>query len=161
MEYVTVFDASQKGLDWWAPVFGTSFALIGLHALLRRRDASLHGMRRVGIVLYILFGLGIATLPPLVQSRHRTALIAALREGRAAVVEGRVQDFVPMPWSGHARECFTLQETRFCYSDFAVSAGFNNTRSHGGPLREGLQVRVHHVDRVIARLEVAKGQGTK
>jgi hypothetical protein len=93
---------------------------------------------------------------PYIHWTQRSALVSALREGRTFVVEGRVRDFVPMPWSGHAHECFRVAETTFCYSDFEVTPGFNNARSHGGPIREGLQVRIHHVDSVIARLEVAR-----
>jgi hypothetical protein len=90
--------------------------------------------------------------------QQRAFLVSALRDGRATVVEGRVYDFDPMPFSGHKMECFKVQDRCFCYSDFVVTQGFNQTRSHGGPIYEGLQVRVHHVGSAIARLEVAKEQ---
>ena len=50
---------------------------------------------------------------------------------------------------------------RFQYSDFMYSGGFNNTASHGGPIRPGLQVRVCYLpgpsddENVILRLEAA------
>jgi len=37
-----------------------------------------------------------------------------------------------------------------------VTAGFNNTLSHGGPIHEGLRVRIADVDGAIARLEIAR-----
>ena len=162
MGYVTVFDAGHKGLDWTAPLFGAAFVFFGAHTLLTKRGTPPYdkAVWRVFTVLFTLFGLGIGIVVPVVHWRDRSELVAALESGQATVVEGPVRDFVPMPWSGHAMECFSVEETRFCYSDFVVTAGFNNARSHGGPIREGLQVRIHHVDCTIARLEVAKDQGS-
>jgi len=82
--------------------------------------------------------------------------VMALRDGQYAVVEGYVSDFVPMPHSGHSMESFVVQGHRFSYSDYVVSAGFNNTASHGGPIREGLYVRVTYTNDVILRLEIAQ-----
>jgi len=80
----------------------------------------------------------------------------AIAAGRYAVVEGRVHDFRPMPAHGHALEHFCVQQACFAYSDFEASPGFNNTASHGGPIREGLPVRVAHVGNTIVRLEVMR-----
>ena len=70
------------------------------------------------------------------------------------VVEGYVTDLRPMPYQGHQDECFTVQPATFCYSDYDVSPGFNNSASHGGPIREGLPVRVSYVGGTILRLEI-------
>jgi len=61
-----------------------------------------------------------------------------------------------MPYTGHQDETFTVNGVRFSYSDFGVTCGFNNSASHGGPIREGLQVRIHYVGNAILRLEVAR-----
>jgi hypothetical protein len=45
---------------------------------------------------------------------------------------------------------------RFQYSDYVITAGFNNTSSHGGPIREGLPVRIWYLDGEILRLDIAK-----
>jgi hypothetical protein len=80
----------------------------------------------------------------------------AVADGRFHLVEGRVHDFRPMPVHGHALEHFCVQQACFAYSDFEASPGFNRTSSHGGPIREGLAVRVAHVGNTIVRLEVEK-----
>jgi hypothetical protein len=59
-----------------------------------------------------------------------------------------------MPYEGHQDECFSVQAQTFCYSDYEVTAGFNNATSHGGPIREGLPVRVSYIGNTIVRLEV-------
>ena len=81
--------------------------------------------------------------------------VGALRSGKYQVGEGRVENFVPMPVSGHAMESFSVGGVDFSYSDYSVTAGFNKTSSHGGPIRTGLPVGISYVDNEILRLEVA------
>jgi hypothetical protein len=63
-------------------------------------------------------------------------------KGEYATVEGEVSDFHPMPYSGHQNETFAVNGVQFSYSDYVVNPCFNNTVSHGGPIREGIRVRV-------------------
>jgi len=53
-------------------------------------------------------------------------------------------------------ERFCVSGVCFAYSDFVITSGFNNTSSHGGPIREGLPVRVTYVGDMIVKLEVAR-----
>jgi hypothetical protein len=77
-----------------------------------------------------------------------------LLSGQAKVVEGRVERFVPMPYGGHDFEQFSVGGVSFAYSDFVLACGFRNTSSHGGPIREGIDVRIHYVDGDILKLEI-------
>jgi hypothetical protein len=79
-----------------------------------------------------------------------------LERGNCSVVEGVVENFHPMPKSGHDTERFEVNGVHFSYSDYVMSPGFNNTASHGGPIRDGLQVRICHNSGDILRLEVAR-----
>jgi hypothetical protein len=157
VDYVTVFDASHKWLDWTAPVIGCAIGNVAAIQYRKRQQPPFDTrFARIFALAGMVWGFGIATVIPYIQWGERSALVTALREGRASIVEGPVHDFVPMPWSGHAQECFGVRSTTFCYSDFIVTPGFNNARSHGGPIQEGLHVRIHHVNTVIAQLEVAR-----
>ena len=61
------------------------------------------------------------------------------------VIEGVVKDFHPMPYTGHDSERFVVNGVNFAYSDFNfLKGGFNNASSHGGPIREDLQVKIAH-----------------
>ncbi len=66
-----------------------------------------------------------------------------------------------MPEGGHADEHFLVNGVSFSYSDYEISAGFNNTSSHGGPIHEGLPVHIWYRDigngrnNEILRLEIA------
>jgi hypothetical protein len=83
-------------------------------------------------------------------------LRTAARNGSTEVVEGKVEQFVPMPPEGHAKETFIVNGQYFAYSDYDMTKGFNHTQSHGGPMKEGLQVRITHVDGSIVKLEIAQ-----
>jgi hypothetical protein len=77
------------------------------------------------------------------------------RAGNFKVIEGRVANFHPMRPQGHEMETLSVGGVRFSYSDFILTGCFNNTASHGGPLREGLPVRISYTDNCILKLEVA------
>jgi hypothetical protein len=72
-------------------------------------------------------------------------------------VEGPVQGLVCEP----KRESFAVQGVRFDYSDYDLTPCFHNAATHGGPMRDGLYVRITYIrDPVfgrngIIRLEVA------
>jgi hypothetical protein len=164
MTYTTVFDASQHGYEnFWSltPIL----ILVALGAMLVFRPAlmqlvlpqGLQGRaRRIFSWCYFIFSLlmAAALLPGTLAEYQRAT--SDLREGRYSVVEGPVSDFMPMPYEGHAQESFTVNGHRFSYSDYIMTAGFRNTASHGGPIREGLYVRISYSGNLILRLEVAQ-----
>jgi hypothetical protein len=159
--YTTVFDVAQSGYRQW------SFAASGLIFV------------AVGLALPILMRIGIFRKPPAWMQKwfpsvflgfaifwttscfiatytdYRRA-VSAIRNNRAQVIEGVVTDFKPMPYTGHAMESFVVQGVRFDYSDYVITAGFNNTSSHGGPIREGLPVKIWHLGGEILRLDIKK-----
>jgi hypothetical protein len=88
-------------------------------------------------------------------SDYRRA-VNAMRNGSAKIVEGTVTRFAPMPHTGHSMESFGVNGLEFEYSDFFATAGFNNTATYGGPIREGLFVKIWHLGGEILRLDVEK-----
>jgi hypothetical protein len=63
-----------------------------------------------------------------------------------------------MPPSGQGCESFLVDGQSFKYNDAAYNGGFEKSSLYGGPIREGLQVRIWYVDNVIVRLEIARNQ---
>jgi hypothetical protein len=161
MEYRTVFDIVKVGYkSWWFPAAGLILVAVGAGlVLLGPRSPS--WSKRPGWNRAIAFGfLGFAvfwTLVTFLSTYSEYAhLRAAVDEGRFRTVEGVVSGFRPMPVSGHSMEHFCVRDECFEYSDYMIIAGFNNTSSHGGPIREGMAVRVSYVGDEIVKLEVAK-----
>jgi hypothetical protein len=151
MGYITVFDITQSGFrGWWVPAFGMLFVLIGV-SLVKKRARKHRGK----VLASIYLGLSIlwtGTVCTVLVSNH-FKLTSALREGRCQVAEGTVTEFHAVD---EKREWFVVNGTRFEYSDFSVGSGFNNMAMYGGPIHEGLHVRIHHLGNDIVKLEVAR-----
>ena len=146
-DYITVFDITKAGFkSWYFSAFGLIFIVIGfaLPTLIRR------GLFRqpppwmekwfprffLGFAILWTSTTFIGTFADYWKGVH------AMHDNRAEVVEGLVTQFKPMPYGGHANESFVVQGVRFEYSDYGVTAGFNNTASHGVPIREGLLIKI-------------------
>ena len=150
-----VFDLYQKSFQWWFPAFGIIFVVIGGAIVwLGRRKDSWRERRLFGYVI-IGFACLWSGVTFLSTFSEYVRLHSAYRRSQFKIVEGRVTNFHPMPYEGHQDECFSVQSQTFCYSDYEVTAGFNNSASHGGPIRDGLPVRVSYIGSRIVRLEVA------
>ena len=154
-QYRLVFDLSQKSFQWWFPAFGLIFVAVGgVIIWLGRRNRWPLSRRFVGYFMVgfacLWSGLAFTTMFP-----EYLNLRSVYRKGQFSVVEGPVTNFRPMPYEGHQEECFSVQSQTFCYSDYVVTGGFNNATSHGGPIREGLPVRVSYIGNTIVRLEVS------
>jgi hypothetical protein len=148
MEYRVVFDVSGRGYEA-IPYLGVIVpVLLGLAfgAWAWRARKLPTGPQFIPFVFAaVLCGsLAIACFWFLIPFRYAAAA-AALHNGTAQVVEGQVENFHPMPRTGHDTERFTVNGVLFSYSDAELTPGFNQTSSHGGPIREGLDVRIHYI----------------
>jgi hypothetical protein len=149
MNYTTVFDVSQNGYAaWWFPAAG--LIVVVLCVIFAER------MRRVSIAFCLLWTVSVfaATF-----TDYRAAL-SKLREGNYAIVEGPVTDFAKLPkggrWTDQKAETFVVDGQRFTYHGAVVTAGFHQMASQGGPIHEGLQVRITYSGSEILRLEIAR-----
>lgn len=60
-------------------------------------------------------------------------IVGAYNSGQYEVVEGYVENFVPMPYEGRGnKESFEINGVEFSYSDYESQQGYNNAKSHGG-----------------------------
>jgi hypothetical protein len=157
MSYETVFEITQKAYEWWWPSIGLIFLVIGVilikfgPILDRNKNKKKIGLtfafnpRRLGwmFVIFASFWTLLAFGSTYISHRE---YVEAYRTGKYLVVEGVVKDFHPMPYEGHQNECFRVDKEKFCYSDYDVSAAFNQSASHGGPIRAGLPVRIAYFE---------------
>jgi hypothetical protein len=153
MNYQTVFEITDKGYQWWFPALGVIGALISIG--LRSAPFVPHSTKRI-LTLTLWFSSVWAGGIFLLTYSQFYLLRKSYRAHEYQVVEGLIEKFEPMPYEGHQNESFTVKGTRFEYSDFAVRPGFSQTSSHGGPIRQGLNVRVCHRGNIILKLDIAK-----
>jgi len=161
MDYETVFDVLDAGYRyWWFPAGGAVFVALGL-ALPRLIRAGVFRrsppfMEKWFPRVFLSFSIIWTTIALVLSLADYLGSVAAMKNGRTQFVEGKVTDFVPMPYGGHAEESFSVQSQRFSYSDFGLTSGFNSTSSHGGPIREGLEVRIWHLRGKILKLQIRR-----
>jgi hypothetical protein len=163
MEYRVYYDIQQVAYPgWWIFAVGLLFISVGAVTFLARNNEyfssrlwSSKFQRKVMPIYLLIFGL-IGVGAGWLNYSNFAELRDTTRNGKAEVVEGLVKEFVPMPYHGHGKESFVVNGHRFSYSDYDLTKGFNQSQSHGGPIREGLQVRIAHVDGKIIKLEIPK-----
>ncbi len=160
--YQLVYDVTQIGPPWWFAGFGLLFAAVGAllwrypGLMVSRPPNDVSTIRGIGIALIgfgTLASLGAAAV---VAGPHYEAQ-RLLRARMTSVVEGRIENFHAMPPTGHDTERFRVRDANFAYSDAHVGPGFHQSSAEGGPLREGLLVRIHYDEEAtILRLEIGR-----
>ena len=161
MHYKVIFDVTQNSPDWSQAAFGLIFVTTGLVLILFPQLNKKSTIQRTRI-----FG-GIYLAGALLWTAATTAAIFSGQEQARAIiehhqyktVEGRVKNFLPMMTGGRKQESFDVGDEHFAYSDYVVTPGFRKTATHGGPIKEGLPVRISYADpntfgHQILRLEV-------
>ena len=116
---------------------------------LKRSPEAAAGGWRPRRMLWLLCGafviLGIFFILRGQLDMYRRVIVPYAR-GEYEVVEGPVENFVPMPSVGHADETFDIDGVHFAYSDNNVTVGYRNTRVKGGVVRgNGQYLRVGYV----------------
>lgn len=75
------------------------------------------------------------------------------------IVEGEVEDFIPMELEGHSSESFTVNGVNFTYSRSAPTYGYHLAKVDGGYIKgNGQKIRIHYVNynnnNLILKLEI-------
>jgi hypothetical protein len=155
-----IFDISQKGYDWFPICIGLLFiigAAIGMLSPQSRKTL------QIVPALLLLFGVLLSLGMFLFQYTNHQRYQAILDHGQYSVVEGTAERFHPMSKAGHGNETFTINGVSFSYSDFSVTPAFNTTSVYGGPIHEGMYLKIYYTksiefagDYAILRIEARK-----
>ena len=154
MEYRTVFQMTWGEYPWQLLILAGAGVLVGCTLLISRESRESTTWRWLGWVFTVFSGLWTAWLLWTLASHAST--MNALAAHEIQVTEGPVDNYTFEMHDGHGFEAFTVNGTRFHYSDFIATGGYNRPGSQGGVIREGLQVRIAHRGNIIAKLEVAE-----
>ena len=168
MQYTTVFDISQQNFYGWAFFLSIAGGIAVVSVLLSRMIehgyvAPIKGWSKKAsvwfgyvICVFFLFTGGIMAK---ISYDDYAYLLSTLEQGQALVVQGCVQDFSPKLIKGRGElERFRVRGVLFEYSGSDLSPGFQQTAFKGGPIHEGLHVRISYVNKIILKLEVSAQQ---
>jgi hypothetical protein len=162
-DYYTVFTVLQQSVPWQERLILPGiilFGIIGVVIAIIQRWGRLSKSFIVltAVVCAVFLSLAAyAYSSPGVQDMYARAKDAYV-QGQYSMVEGTVTNFHPMPYSGHQNETFFVNGMQFSYSDYVLVPCFNNTSSHGGPIHEGLRVRIAYSGNCILKLEVSQSR---
>lgn len=157
--YEVVFDIERTGYRGWPPAALILMFTVVVLAILRARASEVEVRRRtnfrefslaVGVLMAMLAGLA----SYLTWNEYRS-LRDACATRSFTVVEGTVSDF-RMPESKREKPSFVVGGVRFAYPSRPFAASFDGSEGDGGPLRDGLHLRIGHVDGAIVKLEIAR-----
>ena len=162
--FKVVFDLATTPDRWWHTV-GWMFILplVGFLSIFIpekvRNSALYHGPKGMaatvfGLAFCMFTGL-IAISTALSHFQQKASYEALERNGQLTVLEGCLQNFHPMPHSGHELERIKVAGHQFSYSDFDESAPvFNNTEAYGGPIHSDSAVKLWSSGNAIIKLAV-------
>jgi hypothetical protein len=151
--YQAIFELGWRSFPW-ARVIQPLVFLVGgllLIKLFKRKTTYLIVLVFVTSMASLIFLISLVVfIPDFVKLR------AAYVSGKSVVVEGVVQNFRPAPTIGPAIESFSVNGVSFSYNALDDTPCFHNAPLHGGPVREGLNVRIHCYEGCIQRIEVSR-----
>ncbi|GKS57605.1 hypothetical protein YTPLAS18_11320 [Nitrospira sp.] len=156
MEYRTVFEMTWEAYPWQLLILAAAGILIGAVLVFSRESRESYTWTWLGRLFLLFSGLWTAWLLWTLATHFST--MQALATHEIQITEGRVDNYTFEMHDGHGFEAFAVDGTRFHYSDFLSTGGYNRPASQGGVIREGLQVRIAHRGNTIAKLEVADPQ---
>ena len=83
-----------------------------------------------------------------------TGSVEEFQPANACVTNRRVQRSRSRPNDDTSpNESFQIGDFEFVYSDQLITGGFHQSSACGGPIRDGLNLRIWHVDGIIIRIE--------
>jgi hypothetical protein len=154
----TYFDLINVGYRyWWLVLAGCAASLVGvLFVAFRKQVAAISSRKYPEFVPFAFLGTVVSVTLLFAGSSYSAYanLRQAELDGKVMSVEGIVANFTPMQRGRGNFETFTVDGSRFRYSDAVLSPGFNTSSLYGGPIRSGRYVRILHRGNDIAKLEI-------
>lgn len=165
--FVKIFDIVDSGFrEWTFSAFGLLFVAAGIVGVLnpsliptRNQFLDSRPILRKYFYYAILACSVVWTVSSFISTySNHVRLKSIAMENRCRVVDGPVEQFEPMPRSGHGSETFLVKGVPFKYSDWAINGGFNTTSLNGGPIKADSYVRICYApdNNIILRLEIAE-----
>ena len=159
-----VYDFSTRPIDLQSMLLPLLFVAVGFILFYSGKKYSnrfeRNRTRGLGIAFILLSGLAsYLTIPANLKEYFTTKKMYVSRQYK--IVEGRVENFHPMPWAGHDTERFDVKDVHFEFSDYDLTDyGYNNAASKGGAIKADLYVKIAYFNNgnrnVILRLETEK-----
>ena len=166
MDYDLVFDAANSSYTIWDSIHeGILFIIFGiaLNVSSTLQSMFIRGFSEKVSKRVAKFVLGFAiifTLMSFTSYTDSNRAKSASLNNCCKTVEGPVENY--QLYDAAESEKFEVEGVSFNYSDFSRTGGFDTTATKGGPISEGLNVRICYISptskrsNIIVRLELKK-----
>ena len=154
--YQTIYELGFRSFQWLTIVRLLAFIVLGLLIIKlfkKKTFFAIVGVFVASISTLILFVALLSLIPQFVKLR------SAYMSGKSMVAVGVVQSFHPAPIIGSELESFSVNGVSFSYYAGDDAPCFHNAPLHKGPIRDGLNVRIHYYEDCIQRVEVLHKTG--
>ncbi|UWX56354.1 hypothetical protein NYZ99_09200 [Maribacter litopenaei] len=170
MKYETVYEVTSENLLDMTHIVPIILAVGGIYTFLnafkKNKKEDKNTKDYFSLILGLTMGI-VFTVSSFVRISNSIEkfdkIKRSYRNNEYEVVEGKIENFDPMPYSGHKQESFTVSGIAFDYSDYYGNYyGFHNTASHGGAItKNGQEVRIGYItenygQNVILKVELKK-----
>jgi hypothetical protein len=162
-EFDVLFDVRTAEFSSWI-AFGPMVVLVAaLVVELIRRRAELRTIFRVPtnprMAVYLLAAVVLASMAGGLfrgYAEEQNEFVRVLDANQARTVEGVILNYTPQQWTGRPLEKFRVDTSLFSFDGFGASPAYHQRLRSGGPLREGMRVRVFEHRGNILRIEVVR-----
>lgn len=154
--WVTIWDVAAEPFRWGNA--GEGLGALSVVALGAAVFGALRGRSRGGAVAAVCSSLAVALAMvwgSLDHLRVHRMCADASRHEEGRVLEGVVHDYHPLTsyWQRPTDETFTVGGERIRFPLVADGCGYHRTTLEGGPIREGLRVRLWQWNGQIVRID--------
>ena len=159
-QYNVVFDVAEQGYRTWKlallPALAVAAITLPWFVSAQRHDVTDSERRnaraivRTMVTIFVSFSVYL-----LIHSwSEYEEFVQRLRSGDFRTLSGPITDFQPGGVSGNRIEHFRVDDVAFDYGTAELTSAFHRTAGNGGPMREGLQVRLAVTGNKILRVEI-------
>ena len=101
---------------------------------------------RIFCLFVIIFSISVSVITIFYEFNEYKNIIIGYKNGDYLTTEGYIENFKPMPYSGHSDETFYINDVYFSYSDYEGNIGYINTKSHGGVIQgNGQHLKIKYI----------------
>ena len=163
MQYQTIFELGQSITASTVPLvvflaLGALLFLLGIHyfiSLHRRKPAP---VKKMTAIFMVIIGALWLSLSPTVLSviKDTNALQELYETDQFRVAEGEVKVLREQSREGdYIGDVIEVDGKQFAINYYTETHGYNVTIANGGVLKDGAQVRLRYIDRLIVKVELA------
>lgn len=147
--YIEYFNIMTSGAPGGSLALTISFTLIVTGLIFLRFRHSWPRMVKILPILALISLIGV-TVKKSVSSSEYNRLRKVVINKKHIVTEGIVENFIPQ--DDFNPESFSVNGKIFSYSDDKTNSAFNEVSSQGGPIKNGIDVRIFYQENDIIGL---------